>query len=239
MPYILSPNIRPHSPGMWNEGSAYEKQNIYNVSGIPPVNYDSHVLRPHSLTHCETPAHTQEGGKSIDHFFEGNPGRFFGPVVVIKLQGNNYRKLEEGKFHWAITKDELTSKLEVYSRPAKIFISTEFYPLNADGYHDPDYILTLSQEAADYLCSMEGFHLYGTSWKSSDYNPGKRERPIHNTLFQKGLVMENLKLDHVPEGKYLLMAFPLPLAGASESPVVPALFTEAELSALGMSLKSL
>jgi hypothetical protein len=44
---------------------------------------------------------------------------------------------------------------------------------------------TLSQEAADYLISLDGFHLYGISWKSSDFNPGRPERPIHNTLFKK------------------------------------------------------
>lgn len=53
MPYVLSPIINENSPGMWYEGYAYEKKNIYSLKSgkMPPVNYDEHTIRPHSLTH--------------------------------------------------------------------------------------------------------------------------------------------------------------------------------------------
>lgn len=229
MPYVLSPVIKDGSPGMWNEGSAYERTNIYTRNGSPPVNYDAHTLRPHSLTHFETPAHTQDSGKLIDDYYHSNLNIFFGQTIVVKLPGNNYRPIGEGKFHWVISREELAGRLQNFAIiPPKILITTEYCPLNPSGFHDPEYVLTLSQEAADYLCSLKDFHLYGTTWKSSDYNPGRPERPIHNTLFGKGIVLENLVLNHVPEGNYMMVAFPLPLAGASESPVVPVLFDEQE-----------
>ncbi len=106
--------------------------------------------------------------------------------------------------------------------PEKILISTKDYPQNANGFHEPKYVITLTQEAA------ENFNLYGTSWKSSDYNPEKVERPIHNTLFKNGITLENLDLRSVPEGVYFMSAIPLPLVGASESPVAPVLFTKDE-----------
>lgn len=236
MPYILSPFIREKSAGMWAEWSAYEKKSIYKIEGdkLPPVNYDEHVLRSHSLTHVETPAHTQENGPRLEHYLEKYSYYFYGKVVVIKLEGDNYQKLDK-VHHWVIKREEIETRLKALkvdlAKVSKIFITTEMTRLNSDDYHDPDFVLTLSQEAADYLVALPSFHLYGTSWKSSDYNPGKPERPIHNTLFRKGLIFENLKLDHVPEGSYFLSAFPVPLAGASEAPVVPVLFDFSELPA--------
>lgn len=234
MPYILSPKIKQNSSAMWMEGPAYEKKTIYSISSgkMPPVNYDEHILRPHSLTHFETPAHTMDGGKRLDYFYD-DLNYFFGPTLVIRLPGNNYESKGNGIFHWVIKKQEIVARFETHKLkaiPHKVLITTEFYPTNSDGYHDPNYVLTLSQEAADFLISLEGFHLYGTSWKSSDFNPGRIERPIHNTLFKRAGILENLNLKDVPEGIYFMTAFPLPLGEASESPVVPVLFTKEELA---------
>jgi len=234
MPYVLSPMIGSTSQGMWREGSAYEKRSIYSIASgkAPPVNYDEHILRPHSLTHLETPAHTQDTGKRLDSFYNESLEFFYGRTLVLRISGNKYSSLGNGIFHWVVSVEEIEERLEALGLkdiPHKILITSEFYPVNTDGYHDPNYVLTLSQEAADYLISIPGFNLYGTSWKSSDYNPGKAERPIHNTLFKKALILENLELKNVPEGIYFMSAFPLPLEDASESPVVPVLFTKEEL----------
>lgn len=229
VPYVLTPFIRSGSDGMWGEGAAYESKNIYSISAgqLPPVNYDEHILRPHSLTHMETPAHTVADGKTIEHYYQTNLSFFHGETVVLKLAGNNYEQVSEGIYHWEIEKHEIIERLEclkIKDIPPKILITSHAYPQNTDGYHNPNYILTLSKDAARFLISLPGFHLYGTSWKSSDYRPGSSERPIHNCLFEKGLVLENLHLQDVPEGIYYMVAFPLPLVGASESPVVPVLF---------------
>lgn len=230
MPYILSPMITTKSSAMWGEGPAYEKKNIYSIESgkMPPVHYDEHIIRSHSLTHLETPAHTMNDGQRLETFYQNKIHFFFGPVTVIKLRGDKYVSKGNGIYHWVIAVDEIKDRLGD-TIPDKLFITTEVYPRNADGYHDPDYVLTLSQETADYLTSHSSFHLYGTSWKSSDFNPGKAERPIHNTLFKQALILENLALKNVPEGRYFLSAFPLPIEGASESPVVPVLFSKSEM----------
>ncbi len=235
MPYVLSPQIVDQTPGMWNEGVGYEKKNLYSIKkdSLPPVNYDEHTLRPHSITHLETPAHTIKEGKKIDFFFEKELGHFYGKTVVIRLKGNQYKNQGNGIFHWSITKEEIVQRLKalnIDNTPDKILITSDFYVINDNGYHDPNYVLTLSQEAADYLVKNRNFNLYGTSWKSSDFNPGKNDRPIHNTIFTKAVILENLDLKNVPEGVYFICAFPLPLVGASESPVVPVLFTQHEIN---------
>ena len=236
MPYILSPMIGLKSPGMWSEGDAYEKKSIYSIQDgkLPPVNYDEHIIRSHSLTHLETPAHTNADGKRLDYFYDNKKDLFFGKTLVLRLTGNNFKDVGNGIHHWVVTVQEIQDRivyLNLKSIPSKILITVENCPLNAQGYHDPNYVLTLSQESADFLVRDEHFHLYGTSWKSSDFKPGSSERPIHNTIFKKALILENLKLDSVPEGIYFMSAFPIPFIHASESPVVPVLFTKEELLA--------
>ena len=235
MPYVLSPLISEGSPGMWNEGSAYLKKSIYSIKSgkLPPVNYDEHTIRSHSMTHIETPAHTMKDGRKLDSYFNLNKHHFYGKTLVLKLVGNKYVDVGKGIFHWVISLSDIKNRLDslgVTNLGPKVLISSLFCPLNKEGFHDPNYVLTLSQEAADFLISSPSFDLYGTSWKSSDFNPGSFERPIHNTIFKKALILENLNLKDVPEGIYFMTAFPLPFKDASESPVVPVLFTQEELS---------
>ena len=35
--------------------------------------------------------------------------------------------------------------------PDKLLLTTDHYLKNKDGFHDPNYVLTLTQEAADWL----------------------------------------------------------------------------------------
>jgi arylformamidase len=238
MPYVLSPIIKVGSSAMWLEGAAYEKKNIYSIveGKLPPVNYDEHLLRPHSLTHVETNKHTQKDGDGIDVKYQENLSYFYGSAIVIRLRGNNYKLVDESKniYHWEVAVTEITDSLKRIQNIKlndieKILLTTDNYFENQEGFHDPNYVLTLSQEASDFLVGLPKFNLYGTSWKSSDYKPGSSERPIHNTIFKKALIVECLKLKDVPEGTYFLTCFPLPLEGASETPVVPVLFEKNEL----------
>lgn len=234
MPYVLSPIISHHSPGMWGEGVAYEKKSIYSIETgkMPPVNYDEHIIRSHSLTHLESPAHTLKDGRRIDSFYRDSINYFYGNTLVLKLDGNHFEYKGNGIYHWVIRVEEIKLRLKALQIdliPDKVLISINDYPVNTQGFHDPNYVLTLSQEAADFLISHPHFNLYGTSWKSSDFNPGKADRPIHNTLFNNALILENLDLKVVPEGTYFMSAFPLPIKDSSESPVVPVLFSKHEI----------
>lgn len=227
MPYIISQTINESIPPLWFEGKAYQKENLYSIAEgkLPPVNYDSHILNSHSLTHIEAETHVVNDGKNLDYYFQKN--FFYGPAVVVKLKGNRYNP------HWEVTEEELKSALldalNGKPFPGKILLTSENYPITSYGYHDPESILTLSQEAANYLLTFENFNLYGTTWKSSDYKPGSAERPIHKTLFKKAAILECLDLSRVPEGIYFLTTFPLKIEGASESPACPVLFTKEEL----------
>lgn len=229
MPKIISQMINESLPGLWKEENAYIKKNLYNIDSgkLPPVNYDSHILNSHSLTHIESPLHTKKGGNSIDQEL-CNLEKFYGNCHVIKLTGDHYKKIDEITYHWEVTFDQLKNGLGA-NRPKKLLLTTENYPKNKFGFHDPNYVLTLSIDAAEYLVSLEGFNLYGTTWKSSDYKPGCTQRPIHNKLFEKAIILECLNLSHVEPGEYFLNAFPLPIEQASESPVCAVLFEYDEI----------
>lgn len=228
MPYILTPLIRENSSGMWFEGAAYSKENIYKINPgqMPPVNYDKHILKPHSLTHIEAQKHVEAEGLVIEDYFAGN--YFFGKCTVVRLKGNNFKKVTDEIYHWEVTLQQLKDHL-CNKQPNKLLITIDDYKINSFGYQDPNFVLTLSQEAADWLVSNPNFNLYGTSWKSSDYKPKSAERPIHKTLFKQAAILENLDLKDVPDGEYFLNCFPLRLANASESPVTPVLFTKEEI----------
>ena len=236
MPYILSPPIVIDSEVMWFEGPVYEKETIYKIEDgkLPPVNYDVHKIKSHSLTHAEGSLHVVKNGKSIDTYFE-NSSYFYGKCIVVKLKGDGYKLVNKEKkiYHWKVTREELREAVCRATRNEecfeKVLLSTEIYPISSNGYHDPSYVLTLSEEAAEYLVENSKFNLFGTSWKSSDYVPASPERPIHKKLFSKAIIFELLDLKNVPEGEYFFVGFPLRIQGSSESPVTPVLFKEDEL----------
>ena len=239
MPYIISPIIKESFEGLWFEGSPYKKEQIYDINSpdpkAPPVNYSTYTLKPHSLPHIEAPAHTQKNGRTIDHYFQDKSWEhFFGKTIVLKLKGNNFKKHATipNIQVWEISKEEILQALQTTTGekvvPKRLIISLENIPLSKQGLHDPNYVLILSQEAANFLTDG-GIKLYGTSWKSSDFLPGSKERPIHNTLFKTALIMECLDLKDVPTGIYFMNAFPIPLENSSESPVCPVLFTKEDI----------
>lgn len=235
MAYLLGNLITQDSTPYWKEDFAYQAKQLFSIENQngPPVNYASHILNAHSITHVETELHTMANGKSIDHYFS-RPNYFYGKCIVVRLPGNKYKSEAGNKnvFHWEVSKNELDNAIGELNFDKntieKILVTTDFYQTDISGYHRPEYVLTLSAEAADFLIDLPKFHLYGTSWKSSDYNSGL-ERPIHKKLFQKALIYELLNLKNVPAGEYFFVGVPLNLKGASECPVNPILLEKHEI----------
>lgn len=241
MPYFLSPMIRKSAPPLWMEGDPYSSQVIYDIQSTdpktPPVHYESHTLKPHSLCHMEAPGHTMPGGKTVEAFFEGSQSQcFYGPAVVVRLGPPSWQPTNTpGNVHWEISLDSLTQAVvRVTGRlavPERLLVTPDQVPVTSEGEHSPSHAFTLSVEAAEWLSSEPNFKTFGTSWKSTDFKPGERVRPIHERIFRRAAIFECLKLNEVPEGVYFWVGFPLPLVGATESPLAPALFTKEELKA--------
>ncbi|MBX3044285.1 MAG: hypothetical protein KIT33_11705 [Candidatus Kapabacteria bacterium] len=229
MIYNIGLKISSELPGLWKEGSPYSIKNIYSKKPgkLPPVNYDEHSFKPHSLTHSESGKHTDNSGLTLDVLIEQYPEYFFGQCLHIAFE-KDYRVISENNFLCEITEVDIDSKIKslgINKIPGKILISNKNSPVNKFGYHLENYVFVLDESGAEYLCNIEKFHLFGTTWKSTDYNPGEYERPIHEKIFQKGIIFELLNLHNVPEGEYIFSGMPLWLENASESPCTPILIS--------------
>lgn len=229
MPHLLSPPIRPGRDGVWGEGAAYEVRNLWRVQdpGPPPVHYDQHLLRPHSITHAESPGHVVAGGAGLDPYF-ARPEHLWGVALVVRL-APRYEPVDGWLVH-EVTADELAPHLVGHDHVGKVLVTTEDVPLDDDGHHALDHALVLSEPAARLLVDRPAFDLFGTSWRSVDHRPDSADRPVHRLLLERAVVLEYLDLVHVPAGRYLLVGFPVRLAGATEAPVTPVLFTHDELA---------
>ncbi len=234
MPYVLSPTIVAGQSGLWGEGAAFETTTIYDgvSTSQPPVHYDRHTLGAHSLPHVESELHIRPGGRTLDSFL-GAPvdsSPFYGTAYVVRLSSPNWKDVQGpagSQKHWEVSKDELKASVrstfgETFV-PRRLLLTPDEVPQDVLGNHDSQYAFTLSADAAMWL-TQGGLVTYGTSYKSTDFQPGRRERPIHRILLENGVVYELLRLAHVPAGEYFFSGQPLLLAGASECAVAPVLF---------------
>ena len=228
---------------MWGEGAPYESKVIYDINNqtptSPPVHYEAHLIKPHSLPHFDAPAHILKNGKTVDVFYKNNElDGFFGKVLVIRLLGDHFKPHPSNPniSVWTVGIDEIKKYVleSKNPKPSRILLTVDAYPLDQDNNHDQNRVLVLDESAANWLIENNPkFCMYGTSWKSTDFQPGSKERPIHKILFNhNAVIFECLNLKTVPTGVYYWFAFPLPLEGASESPVCPVLFTKQELTDL-------
>jgi kynurenine formamidase len=238
MPFILSAPITLDLPGQFGEGAPYQRTTLIDINSndrtLPPVNYDLHHLKPHSIPHVDAQSHIVSRGSDVESYFSSDRVRsLFGPITVLRIRGERWDSVSEGQQVWRVAKEELIEAQRDLGLgelpPDRLFIAPATIPLNSFSWHAPDAAFVLQRQAAEWLTDNPIFCTFGTSWRTSDFEPGSRERPIHKLLLRQAAIFECLDLGEVPSGRYFLSAFPLRLAGASESPVCPVLFTEAEL----------
>ncbi|MBP3940471.1 MAG: cyclase family protein [Christensenellaceae bacterium] len=75
----------------------------------------------------------------------------------------------------------------------------------------------LEKEAAEYLAQTE---LLTIGIDAISVGTLQTEMAVHVPLLKKGIaIIEAMKLDHIPDGKYILSAMPLKVDGAEASPV--------------------
>lgn len=233
MLFNLSNFVNSNLPGLWNEGKPFEKSEIYSIqeNKLPPVNYDSFVIKSHSITHCESMRHVDNNGNSLHDIIVNKPNYFYGDCLVLKFE-DDYNQIGDDLFLKVINFYDFETKinsLKINSIPQKIIITTENYPENDFGYHAENYVLIISDELAQHLVDKYAIHLFGTSWKSADYKTGSKLRPVHKTLLKDGVIFELLNLQNVPQGNYFFTGFPILIENTSESPVSPILISFDEI----------
>lgn len=182
------------------------------------VNLGAIRLSTHAGTHADAPLHFMDEGASIDQV---PLTAYLGPATVIDAT-------ETGVINRAFLERAFLEKMAIDWTPRLLFhtrTETDYTTWN------PDFP-PFAPEAIAYMAER-GVVLIGTDAPSVD-PADSAELPAHHALARHGVVnLENLVLDTVEPGTYVLIALPLPLIGLDASPVRAVLLeTKAAMQAL-------
>lgn len=169
--------------------------NFKKVLGIEGDGVEVHSvsLGTHTGTHIDAPSHLLKEGKTVDRI---DPAVLVGSAGVHEIEDIGRIALEN------------ISGLKMGRR---VIIKTGFN-INNGWITVYPHILP---DAARFLASCR-ISLLGIDTPSVD-PPGSNQ--CHRILLEAGIVIvENLKLEGVPPGKYELLCLPLPLVGVDGSP---------------------
>ena len=152
-------------------------------------------MTPHAGTHIDAPVHFIKHGKSVE---ECSLEKCFGPCTVITISG-------------VLTGEDMDRLLPHCAKRLLI-------------HGNGDAVLELS---AARVITENKLLLVGTDGLSIAFNKqeeavhrGRGAEGVHRELLSNGtVILENLCLDNVPDGNYLLSALPLKMSGVEASPV--------------------
>jgi arylformamidase len=180
--------------------TAYAQQWVASIGPGCPVNVSAITLSPHVGSHADAPLHYDPAGAPIG---ELPLETFIGPCRVIHAIGvGPLVRLE----HLAHAMKDLPPRVLVRS-----------YARMPQDAFDND-LPAFAPETVERLADL-GVVLIGIDSASIDPASSKT-LDSHQVIRRRGLrVLENLLLDHVPEGDYELIALPLKLTTADASPV--------------------
>jgi arylformamidase len=180
--------------------TAYAQQWVASIGPGCPVNVSAITLSPHVGSHADAPLHYDQAGAPIG---ELPLETFIGPCRVIHAIGvGPLVRLE----HLAHAMKDLPPRVLVRS-----------YARMPQDAFDND-LPAFAPETVERLADL-GVVLIGIDSASIDPASSKT-LDSHQVIRRRGLrVLENLLLDHVPEGDYELIALPLKLTTADASPV--------------------
>ena len=207
--YDISVALQESTP-VWPGDAGFQRMLTNRLSDGDISNCSRLSLGAHTGTHLDTPLHFLEGKQSLDDF---GPERFVLPAEVFAVDDPVCIRAEHladttASSGEAILFKTLNSTRDIYR----------------SGNFDTGYVY-LAPDAAQ-VCVDRGFTLVGMDYLSVDAY-GAADFPAHRILLGAGVIpLEGLDLQHVPPGRYTLIALPLKLAGSEASPVRAVLMTQ-------------
>lgn len=183
----------------WPGDTPFALQRTWQIGKGAPVNLSRLTLSPHNGTHADAPFHYDDQGATMA---DVPLDRYVGPARVVGLEGRASISAA------CVSRLELGGVERLLIRTGSCPDLTRFNPA----------LTYLEPEAVEHLAAL-GVRLIGTDAHSVDASDSK-ELPAHHACRRHGiLILENLKLNDVPEGVYELIALPLKVVGADASPV--------------------
>jgi len=194
----ISPPVHAGSP-VFPGDVAYSQGWSARIGPGCPVNVSTLTLSPHSGAHADAPLHYDAAGAAIgDVALEPYLGR----CRVIHAIGRG------PSIEWQHLEHALADL------PPRVLLRT--YARQPEAW-DPD-LAAFAPQTVERLADL-GVLLIGIDTASIDPADSKA-LPSHQVIRRRNLrVLENLRLDAVPEGDYELIALPLKLMSADASPV--------------------
>ncbi|MEL6529812.1 MAG: arylformamidase [Pseudomonadota bacterium] len=183
---------------VWPGDTAFEQVNTWQMKDGSPVNVSALTLSTHTGAHADAPLHYSQTAPDIASV-DLEP--YLGECLVVDARSVG-------------PKIEVADLPHLHSADRVLFRTFDRFP------HDrwePD-TTAIAPETIEWL-AVQGVKLVGLDGPSIDPQTSKTMDAHKAVLKHDMRVLEGLVLDDVPEGRFELIALPLPIAGGDASPV--------------------
>lgn len=196
--YDLSPRIDA-SLAVWPGDRPFSREVLLSMEGGANLDLSSIHTTVHLGAHADAPSHFGLGAPGIDKV---DLAPYLGPCQVMRVAVGRGERIHPSHLTGPITAPRLLFHTGTFPDPRA---------WNED-------FASLSPDLVEHL-HAQGVVLVGLDTPSVDPFASKALES-HQALLRTGMRnLEGLVLEGVPEGRYTLIALPLPLAGADASPV--------------------
>ncbi|WP_298470266.1 arylformamidase [uncultured Erythrobacter sp.] len=193
----ISQKLHPDVP-VWPGDTAFEQARTWQMEEGSPVNVSALTMSTHTGAHADAPLHYSQTAPDIASV-DLEP--YLGECLVVDARGVGP----------AI---EVADLPHLRSADRVLFRTFETFPRDA---WDAD-TTAIAPETIEWL-AVQGVKLVGLDGPSIDPQSSKTMDAHKAVLKHDMRVLEGLVLDQVPEGRYELIALPLPIVGGDASPV--------------------
>ncbi|MDN3647101.1 arylformamidase [Pontixanthobacter aestiaquae] len=193
----ISQKLRPGLP-VWPGDTEFAHEGTWAMGDGSPVNVSKLTMSTHSGTHADAPLHYDEAG--LDSA-ASDLTPYIGECLVVDARGVG-SEIDVGDLPHIDSADRV------------LFRTYETFPHNK---WEEDFT-AIAAETIKWL-SVQGVTLVGIDTPSIDPQNSKTMDAHKAVLAADMRILEGLVLDDVPEGRYELIALPLPIVGADASPI--------------------
>jgi len=198
MLYDISPPITP-SLAVWPGDTPPTREVLLELARGDSVTLSSLRATVHLGAHADAPSHYGVGAPDIaSRALE----RYLGPCEVMRVPAARGERLTPGMLPRSVSAPRVLFATGTFPHPARF---------NED-------FAALAPELVDHLHAL-GVTLVGIDTPSVDLFSSKDLPAHHRFLAHDMAILEGLVLSDVPDGRYELIALPLPLVGFDASPV--------------------
>ncbi|MEM6856843.1 MAG: arylformamidase [Pseudomonadota bacterium] len=193
----ISQPLRPGLP-VWPGDTALEHKRTWQMEAGSPVNVSALTFSTHSGAHADAPLHYSQTAPDIASV---GLEPYIGECLVVDARRSG-AAIEVGDLPHLHGADRI------------LFRTFERFPHEQ---WDPD-TTAIAPETIEWL-GVQGVRLVGIDTPSIDPQTSK-DMLAHKAVLKHDIrVLEGLVLDDVPEGRYELIALPLPVVNGDASPV--------------------